>query len=83
MKGSEKFRFVILPILLMIGGVSIWIIRGKVTSTKIQNVLLISIDTCRADYLSCYGYSSNTTPNIDAIAKDGVLFENVDRKSVV
>jgi arylsulfatase A-like enzyme/Tfp pilus assembly protein PilF len=60
----------------MIGGVSIWVIRGKVTSIKIRNVLLISIDTCRADHLSCYGYSRNTTPNIDAIAKDGILFEN-------
>ena len=44
---------------------------------KIQNVLLISIDTCRADYLSCYGYKQITTPNIDSIAKTGILFENV------
>ena len=43
----------------------------------IQNIVLISIDTCRADHLSCYGYPRKTTPNIDAIAKDGVLFENV------
>jgi arylsulfatase A-like enzyme/Flp pilus assembly protein TadD len=38
---------------------------------------LISIDTCRADYLSCYGYPRQTTPNIDAIAEEGILFENV------
>jgi arylsulfatase A-like enzyme/tetratricopeptide (TPR) repeat protein len=40
----------------------------------IRNVLLISIDTCRADRLSCYGYSRPSTPNIDAVAKEGVLF---------
>ena len=39
------------------------------------NVLLITIDTIRPDYLSCYG-SSNQTPNIDALAKRGILFES-------
>ena len=39
------------------------------------NVLLVSIDTCRADRLSCYGYKRPTTPNIDAVARDGALFK--------
>ncbi len=38
-------------------------------------MVLISIDTCRADHLSCYGYDRQTTPNIDAIAQDAVLFK--------
>ena len=42
-----------------------------------RNVILISIDTCRADHLSCYGFGRKTTPNIDAIADEGVVFENV------
>ena len=37
--------------------------------------MLISIDTCRADHLRCYGYKRETTPNIDAVARDGVLFQ--------
>ena len=41
----------------------------------IRNVVLISIDTCRADHLSCYGYKRPTTPNIDAVARDGALFK--------
>lgn len=41
---------------------------------SIRNVVLISIDTCRADRLSCYGYSAPTTPNIDRLADRGVLF---------
>lgn len=39
------------------------------------NVLLITIDTLRADRLSCYGHPAPTSPNIDAIARQGYLFE--------
>ena len=39
------------------------------------NVILISIDTLRADHLGCYGYEKNTTPNIDELSKDSVLFK--------
>ena len=42
-----------------------------------QNVLLISIDTLRADYLTSYGFPRETTPNIDDIAREGVLFKHV------
>jgi len=38
------------------------------------NVILISIDALRPDYLSCYGYKTNTSPNIDRLSKGGVLF---------
>ena len=41
----------------------------------VRNVVLISIDTCRADHLSCYGFKRNTTPHIDAVAREGVLFQ--------
>jgi len=34
------------------------------------------MDTTRADVLSCYGNTNRTTPNIDALAAEGVLFEN-------
>jgi len=38
------------------------------------NGLLITIDTTRADALSCYGNPERTTPHLDALAADGVLF---------
>ena len=41
-----------------------------------RNVLLLTIDTVRADHLSCYGYGRETTPNIDAFAAEGALFRN-------
>ena|GEM_PF-1354273 len=44
------------------------------TSNKRPNVVLISLDTVRADHLSCYGYDRPTTPNIDRIAEEGIIF---------
>ena len=41
-----------------------------------NNVILISLDTLRPDHLGCYGYSRNTSPSIDSIAKESVLFQN-------
>jgi arylsulfatase A-like enzyme/Flp pilus assembly protein TadD len=40
------------------------------------NLLLITLDTVRADRISCYGSERVSTPSIDHIARDGVLFEN-------
>jgi arylsulfatase A-like enzyme len=40
------------------------------------NVILISLDTLRADHLSAYGYERETSPHIDALAARGVLFED-------
>jgi arylsulfatase A-like enzyme len=39
------------------------------------NILLIAIDSLRADHMSCYGYHRLTTPHIDRFATEGVLFE--------
>jgi arylsulfatase A-like enzyme len=39
------------------------------------NVVLITIDTLRADHLSCYGYAWNTSPTIDRLADEGTRFE--------
>lgn len=38
------------------------------------NVLLISVDTLRADHVGAYGYNRDTTPTIDALADSGVRF---------
>jgi len=41
-------------------------------------VILISVDTLRADHLSCYGYRRVNTPHIDSLARGGTLFSQID-----
>jgi len=42
-----------------------------------MRLLYLDIDTLRADHVGCYGYPRATTPNLDALAADGVRFANV------
>ena len=68
--------------------VLIWFVLrpGKAPSQKVlgmwkdlgvekPNVILVTLDTTRADRLACYGYSGVKTPALDALAGRGVLFE--------
>ncbi len=74
---SSRWRSLVAAGIIIIA-VGIWLLWRFVSPAQdIRHILLISIDTCRADYLSCYGYKSKTTPNIDAVAAQGTLFENV------
>jgi arylsulfatase A-like enzyme/Flp pilus assembly protein TadD len=41
------------------------------------SVVLISVDTLRADHLSCYGYKALATPNIDSLARGGTIFSEI------
>jgi arylsulfatase A-like enzyme len=50
---------------------------GPVQEARRPNVLLISVDTLRADHVSCYGYGRETTPRIDRLAREGTRFETV------
>lgn len=45
-----------------------------VTLAKQPNVILIMVDTLRADHMGCYGYARNTTPHIDAFARESTLY---------
>jgi arylsulfatase A-like enzyme/Flp pilus assembly protein TadD len=39
------------------------------------NLIVITLDTTRADRLGCYGFGGVATPNIDALARDGIVFD--------
>lgn len=46
------------------------------TSLAAPNVVLISVDTLRADHLGAYGFHRNATPNLDRLAAQSLLFED-------
>ncbi len=51
---------------------------GNLRGAAPTPVILVSIDTLRADHLSAYGYRAIQTPNIDAFAEQGTLFAHAD-----
>ena len=55
--------------------------KNNTTVKKDFNIVLITIDCLRADHLSCYGYERKTSPNIDNIAAQGIIFKNATSPS--
>ena len=49
---------------------------SKDRSQEPMSVLLVTLDTTRADALGCYGRVPAVTPNLDSLAREGVLFDN-------
>lgn len=50
--------------------------KDRVKKDSNLNVLLITLDTTRADRIGCYGYEKAKTPNLDTLASGGVQFSN-------
>lgn len=76
---KHRLQIVVILIALVATGL-IWLNRGRQASqghVKLRGVVLISIDTLRADRLGCYGYDKPTSPNMDALAAGAVRFEHV------
>jgi arylsulfatase A-like enzyme len=49
---------------------------ASLTASNPHNLVVISIDTLRADHLSLYGYGRDTSPALDAFAADALVFES-------
>src|SRR6266852_2027847 len=60
---------------LLIISFLVWMPATFAASNSAPNVVVVTIDTLRADHLGCYGYKQISTPNIDALAADGARFE--------
>ena len=66
----------LLPISLL-ASLLAWAAGGE-TAPAQPSVILISIDTLRADHLSCYGYKKIRTPHLDSFAQGGTLFVHAE-----
>ena len=75
---KRKWQFLITFILLLLVS-SILFLRftffSRTPDTELTGAVFILLDTVRADHLSCYGYSRETSPNLSQLAQEGVLFE--------
>ncbi|MBD3385659.1 sulfatase-like hydrolase/transferase [candidate division KSB1 bacterium] len=50
---------------------------GETVNPGPKYIILLTVDTLRPDFISAYGKRDNYTPNMDQLASDGILFENV------
>ena len=71
---KRKFIAVLSIFLLLLAGVYFWL--PKTMYKRPRGIILISLDTLRADHLGIYGYYRNTSPFIDIFAKESIVFEN-------
>jgi choline-sulfatase len=64
-----------IPCVIGLSLVNTFAATKPVTKKTPINVILITIDTVRADHLGCYGYKDIQTPTLDALGHDGVVFD--------
>src|SRR4029077_9772600 len=57
-------------------GVAFWLV-SRPTTSRGPNLILITIDTLRADHVGAYGATTGATPTLDALARRGARFDQV------
>jgi len=65
----------LLPLTVVLSAIAVFGVSCGRGPSAPTNLLLISIDTLRPDMLGCYGYDRPTSPTLDRLASEGVLFE--------
>jgi arylsulfatase A-like enzyme len=76
----SRFRHhrAVAPLIAVVGIVAMVGCRSKAPELRARNanIVLFSIDTWRADHLSVYGYGRPTTPALERLARDAIVFDN-------
>ena len=74
-QGSFKPALVGVALGLVTAGLGLGLLLWFLTSGRpAPNLILITVDTLRADHLGVYGYRRATSPNVDALAKESLLY---------
>ncbi len=72
-----SIKKITLPLIVLTLALNIFTLIDKnKESSDHPNIVLIIVDTLRADHLQCYGYQRDTSPNIDALSRQAILFKN-------
>jgi len=80
---KHRFRISILIPLILTAGILFSLNNRVFSKTGQLNLLLITVDTLRADYLGCYGNQKIETPSVDSLAEAGILFKHAYAHNVV
>ena len=79
-RNPKKILIYLLPLLFFFMAVILLfhfvIHKNGVKRDSNLNVLLVTLDTTRADRIGCYGYENAKTPSLDSLALDGIQFKN-------
>lgn len=70
-------RAAVLLLAVLVGAAGWWYGQRRVADAIPMNVLLITLDTLRADHLGTYGATNVRTPHLDRLASQGVVFDQV------
>ncbi|MHC4985138.1 MAG: sulfatase-like hydrolase/transferase [Planctomycetota bacterium] len=77
MAGKRTSLMSLVVALLIVAVIGVFVVRELTDAgPSVQRVVLISIDTCRADHLGSYGGPAGITPNLDALAAASTVFHN-------
>ena len=76
----ENKRNAFIVFLILVVSILPWCV-SLASAKSLHGIILISLDTLRADHLGTYGYYRNTSPHIDAFAKKSIIFENAVAQS--
>src|SRR5436309_1222239 len=67
-------------LILLVGAMLVFWDQALASSSRVgkvpPNVVLVTIDTVRADHVGCYGADDVHTPTMDTLARDGIVFDN-------
>src|SRR5205809_2526256 len=74
---QSRRRALAVGVALVAAAAGAWWTFGRQAVSQHPNLLLITIDTLRADHVGAYGATTGATPTLDALAADGVRFEQV------
>ena len=81
LSASTRVRFVLALAICSLAIAGLTTSEGRPAQSDRPNVLLVTLDTMRADRIGAYGYTRAETPNLDRLAREGVRFTDATSQS--